>query len=96
MAQMMPDSTPSKASQGEKMLFEILCDRLPDDFLVWYEPRVNQLHPDFIILGPAFGLLIIEVKGWYAGQIEEANNKFFRIRQKNRMAAPALRAKPHP
>jgi hypothetical protein len=42
---------------------------------------VKGLHPDFIILGRDFGLLVIEVKGWSAGQIEEANNNFFRIRQ---------------
>jgi hypothetical protein len=78
------------------MLFEILCDRLPDDFLVWYEPRVNQLHPDFIILGPAFGLLIIEVKGWYAGQIEAANNQFFRIRRKIGMASTRTESQASP
>jgi hypothetical protein len=42
MAQMIPGSIPSKASQGEKALFKILCDQLPDDSIVWYEPRVNN------------------------------------------------------
>lgn len=81
MAQMIPDAIPAKASKGEKLLFNILRDRLPDDFIVWYEPIVKGLHPDFVILDPDFGLLVIEVKGWSAGQIEEANNNFFHIRQ---------------
>jgi len=80
MAQMIPDTIPSKASQGEKTLFGILRDRLPDDFIVWYEPEVKGFFPDFLILGPTFGLLILEVKGWYAGRIPEANKNFFQIK----------------
>ncbi|MEO1445861.1 MAG: UvrD-helicase domain-containing protein [Cyanobacteria bacterium J06635_11] len=70
---------PSKASQGEKLLCSALA-RLPDEYIVWYEPTVGRLLPDFIILGPDFGLLILEVKGWYAGNIELASNDFFQIR----------------
>ncbi|MEO0738523.1 MAG: 3'-5' exonuclease [Cyanobacteria bacterium J06649_12] len=80
MALMVPDTIPSKASQGEKLLFKILSTQLPDDFIVWYEPRVNDLYPDFIILGPEFGLLVLEVKGWYAAQVVRGNNNFFDIR----------------
>ncbi len=82
MAVMIPDSIPDKASVGEKKLYTVLRDRLPDDFLVLYEPIVSDLYPDFIILGSAFGLLIVEVKGWYANQIIRADNNFFEIRQK--------------
>ncbi|MBD1848093.1 NERD domain-containing protein [Cyanobacteria bacterium FACHB-63] len=81
MAQMIPDSEPARASRGELLLYKVLRDRLPDNYIVWYEPIVKGLHPDFVILGPDFGLLVIEVKGWSAGQIEEANNNFFRIKQ---------------
>lgn len=80
MAQMIPDSIPSKASQGEKTLYHLLSDRLPDDFIVWYEPRVKNLYPDFVVLGPNFGLLILEVKGWFAHHIERANHNFFDVR----------------
>lgn len=82
MALMIPDSIPSKASQGEKTLYSILRERLPDDFMVWYEPIVNKLYPDFIILSPTFGLMIIEVKGWFPSQIVRANNNFFEIKHK--------------
>lgn len=83
MALMVPDSIPSKASKGEKILYEILRDQLPDDFYVWYEPKVKGYYPDFIIFGPGFGLLIIEVKGWYAGNIVSGNNDFFEIEYQN-------------
>ena len=86
MAQMVPDTVPSTASQGEKLLFESLRTQLPEDFIVWYEPRVKDLYPDFIILGPDFGLLILEVKGWYAAQIERATHHFFDISWKRQDA----------
>lgn len=81
MAQMVPDKIPDKASQGEQQLFATLRDRLPEDYIVWYEPTINRLLPDFLVLGPAFGLLILEVKGWYAGNIELASHDFFQIRR---------------
>ncbi|MEA5464650.1 nuclease-related domain-containing protein [Leptothoe sp. PORK10 BA2] len=82
MALIIPDAIPSKASQGEQLLFKILSTQLPDNFIVWYEPRIKDLYPDFIILGPDFGLLILEVKGWYASQVARGNNNFFDIRWK--------------
>jgi hypothetical protein len=77
MALMVPDAVPSKASEGEKKLFKILHYELPDDCYVWYEPRVKGIHPDFIILGPTLGLLVLEVKGWSASQILSADNNFY-------------------
>ncbi|KPQ31333.1 MAG: Uncharacterized conserved protein (DUF2075)/Nuclease-related domain/UvrD-like helicase C-terminal do [Phormidesmis priestleyi Ana] len=81
MAQMIPETIPSKASKGEELLFKVLQERLPENYLVWYEPTIKRLLPDFIILGPAFGLLILEVKGWYAGNIELASHDFFQLRR---------------
>jgi hypothetical protein len=81
MALMVPDSAPSKASRGEKRLFKILRDELPDDHYVYYEPNIKGLFPDFIILGPTLGLLILEVKGWTSGQILRASHQTFEIQQ---------------
>lgn len=80
MAQMIPQTIPSKASQGEKGLFAALESQLPDSFTVWYEPTIDRLLPDFVILGPSFGLLILEVKGWFANSIARASHDFFEIR----------------
>ncbi|HBL14351.1 MAG TPA: DNA helicase II [Cyanobacteria bacterium UBA11162] len=82
MAVMIPDSIPDQASRGEKTLYSVLRDRLPGDFLILYEPIVSARYPDFIILGSTFGLLIIEVKGWYPNRIVRADNHYFDIRQK--------------
>ena len=80
MAQMIPETIPSRSSQGEKDLFAVLKSQLPDTFIVWYEPTIERLLPDFVILGPTFGLLILEVKGWSSNSIESASHDFFAIR----------------
>ncbi|NEP52151.1 MAG: DNA helicase II [Moorea sp. SIO3C2] len=83
MALIVPDAIPSKASSGEKRLFKILRDELPDDCHVWYEPNINKLYPDFIILGPTLGLLILEVKGWEARQIQYASHQKFELQRRD-------------
>ncbi len=72
MAEMIPEKIPSKASKGEQRLFSILS-KLPDDCIVYYEALVNRKNPDFIVIIPQYGVLIIEVKGWYAAEIIRAN-----------------------
>jgi len=96
MALMVPESIPSSASQGEKTLYGILRDYLPNDFYVWYEPKVKGLYPDFIIFGPGLGLLIIEVKGWYAKRIVRANNDFFEIEYQNNDGSQRLESQKSP
>jgi hypothetical protein len=33
-------------------VFVVLCDHLPEDYLVYYDIAVDGQHPDFIIVGP--------------------------------------------
>ncbi|AKH36937.1 MULTISPECIES: nuclease-related domain-containing DEAD/DEAH box helicase [Nitrosomonas] len=68
MAEMIPDQLPHRASKGEERLFKLL-KRLPDNYIVYYEPIVENRYPDFVIICPDMGLMIIEVKGWYAKEI---------------------------
>jgi hypothetical protein len=72
MAEMVPDRLPSGTSAGERNLFSIL-QRLPDDYIVYYEPVIRKRYPDFIVICPDVGLLVIEVKGWYPKDIIAAN-----------------------
>jgi hypothetical protein len=75
MAIMVPDSCPSKATAGEKRLYSLLQNILPENFTVWYEPVVQGRYPDFTILADTFGLLVLEVKGWYPKQISKATDQ---------------------
>lgn len=80
MAIMIPDRMPASASQGEKKAFAIL-QKLPDDCICYYEPVVGERYPDFVIIIPELGVLIIEVKGWYRGQVERADTRDVTVRQ---------------
>lgn len=72
MAEMIPDRLPKRSSAGEKKLFAIL-QRLPEDVIVYYEPLVDDCYPDFVVIAPTLGLLIIEVRGWRIGDILSVN-----------------------
>lgn len=73
MAEMIPDRMPSGASMGEKRVFELL-QKLPDTCIAYYEPVVDNRYPDFVVIVPTLGLLVIEVKGWYPAHILRANS----------------------
>ena len=73
MAEMIPDQLPRRASRGEERLFNIL-KRLPDDYIVYYEPIIENRYPDFIVICPDMGLMVIEVKGWYPKDILAADD----------------------
>ncbi len=79
MAIMFPVKLPSNASAGEKRVFSIL-QNLPDDVEVYYEPVVGRRYPDFVVILPNAGLMIIEVKGWYPRHIVGFDNHEMRIR----------------
>jgi len=73
MAEMIPDRMPPGTSIGEKRLFEIL-QRLPDDCIVYYEPIIAGRYPDFVVILPDLGLLILEAKGWLLNHIVKADS----------------------
>lgn len=80
MAQTIPTELLSGVPKGEDRLFQIL-KRLPDDVIVYHEPLVGSRHPDFVVILPTLGVLVIEVKGWYLGNIVAADSKDVRIRE---------------
>ena len=73
MAECIPDRLSSRASRGEERTFALL-KKLPDDYLVYYEPNINNRHPDFIVIAPDLGVIIIEVKGWHLDDIVLGNH----------------------
>ncbi len=62
LAEMIPEFLPDGASQGERRVFAAL-QSLPDDVVVYYEPVISRRFPDFIVIAPAIGVIVIEVKG---------------------------------
>jgi len=59
----------SRMTSGEKRLAERLEQKLDDDYLLWYDvpmgPRYS--HPDYVVMHPRRGILILEVKDWKLG-----------------------------
>ena len=41
---------------------------------VYYEPNIKNNLPDFIIIAPDLGVIIIEVKGWRIKDLRSVNN----------------------
>jgi hypothetical protein len=80
MAEMIPEYLPDHATVGEKAVFNALQD-LPAEVLCFYEPVIKRRYPDFIVVDPEAGVLVIEVKGWRIGWIEEASDAVIRLRQ---------------
>ncbi len=74
MAEFIPDRLPGKASRGEERTFQML-KKLPDNYFVYYEPNIENRRPDFIVIAPDLGVIVIEVKGWYIDDIIQANDK---------------------
>jgi hypothetical protein len=62
-------------SRGELRLAERLKDFLEDNSYIWHNlpmgPRGR--HPDFVIVHPSNGLLVLEVKDWRLDTISRAN-----------------------
>jgi hypothetical protein len=66
---------------GERRVFVALRDHLPEDYLVYYDIPVDSRHPDFIIVGPDLGLVVLEVKDWRLKSILEVTSDRIRLRQ---------------
>ena len=63
------------ANAGERAVLHQLKRCLSDDYMVWHDvpigPKARQ--PDFVILSPRRGLLILEVKHWALGSLRAFN-----------------------
>ncbi|KGX90212.1 nuclease [Pontibacillus halophilus JSM 076056 = DSM 19796] len=64
MSQTVPETIRTSATAGERILFHTLKHYLDDDYIVYYEPDINGYRPDFVIIGPYLGLLVLEVKDY--------------------------------
>lgn len=60
---------------GERRVAQRLEAKLEDDYLCWFDVPVGPTnsHPDFIVLHPRRGLVILEVKDWKPETIQSIN-----------------------
>jgi len=71
----------ARMTSGERRVAERLQDKLDADYLLWYDVPVgpSQLHPDFVVMHPRRGLLILEVKDWRLATIAQADKQTWTI-----------------
>jgi hypothetical protein len=72
---MIPTNIGRSATQGERTLFSLLKETLPDDCVVYYEPFIEGKKPDFILIIPHLGVLVLEVKDYKLGTIQSATSE---------------------
>ena len=83
MAALIPAlaSCRARMTSGEHRLAERLEQKLENDYLLWYDVPIGpqQQHPDFIVLHPSRGLLILEVKDFRLSTIVQADKEQWTI-----------------
>ena len=74
MAYTIPETIRSSATAGERLLFRTLKEYLPDDYIVYYEPDIHGKRPDFVVMGPDLGILVLEVKDYTKNTLFQLNH----------------------
>ena len=82
MATLIPAiGTSAFDSTGERRLAERLEQKLDADYLLWHNVPIGpkQTHPDFVVLHPRHGLLVLETKDWHLSTIQRATRQAWDI-----------------
>jgi hypothetical protein len=66
-----------KMTPGERQFAARLLAKLENDYHCWYDVPIGrkQLRPDFIVLHPGRGILVLEVKDWKLDTIRQIDSK---------------------
>jgi hypothetical protein len=74
-------SCAARMTSGERRLAERLEQKLDDDYLIWYDVPVGPMrtHPDFVVIHPRRGILILEAKDWKLETVLKASRQAWDI-----------------
>ncbi len=79
MAITIPETIRSSATAGERLFFRTLKTFLPDDYIVYFEPDIQGRRPDFVIIGPDLGIVVLEVKDYTKNTLFQINHDEWHI-----------------
>ena len=71
----------ARMTSGEKRLADRLESKLDADYLLWYDVPMGpkNAHPDFCVMHPRRGILVLEVKDWNLSTIGQADKQTWTI-----------------
>ena len=74
-------STSTFDTTGERRLAERLEQKLDADYLLWHNVPVGPKysHPDFVVMHPRRGILVLEVKDWKLSTVLQADKQNWEI-----------------
>ncbi|NWQ44620.1 AAA family ATPase [Bacillus sp. EB106-08-02-XG196] len=79
MAITIPETIRSSATAGERLFFRTLKTFLPDDYIVYFEPDIQGRRPDFVVIGPDLGIVVLEVKDYTRNTLFQINHDEWHI-----------------
>jgi hypothetical protein len=59
-------------TEGEQQVLKWFQQRLSDKWEIYVQPHLNGLRPDFVLVNPAVGIAVFEVKDWSPGTLKIA------------------------
>jgi len=75
MAHCIPTVLPPRGvTPGEKDVFQLLKS-MRDEWIIYFEPCVQNRFPDFVVIAPDAGVCVIEVKDWRIGKIVDLDKE---------------------
>ena len=80
-------SVAPRMTTGERRLAERLQQKLDSDYLVWFDVPIGPMrtHPDFVVLHPGRGVLVLETKDWKLDTIRRVNHEMWDIEVQGRV-----------
>ena len=96
MAIVVPETIKAQCTAGERILFQTLKNYLPDDYIVYYEPHIRGCCPDFVIIGPDMGVVVLEVKDITRPKLLQVDSQHWLIRTEQgdkRITSPLIQAR---
>ena len=83
MAQMIPanvNQIREASTQGEKRLYDLLKDHTSEDWICYAKQRIrNNGTPDFLIIAPDLGILVLEEKSISIDQVVQASTETWTV-----------------
>ena len=89
MARTIPETIRKEATSGERLLFQTLKEHLPQDYIVYHEPEIYGRRPDFVVIGPDLGLVVLEVKDYTKSTLVELNPDRWSLHKRDGRGLPS-------